>query len=96
MVPLEFLVAQAGEFEVEGDVFDLGGCGRTLGSSLSMILSASAKLDSVTSIYRIIKYMESFRVEVREGARGKEWARGRSGQMRDDRRSGGMFGWAIQ
>lgn len=55
MVPLEFLVPQTSEFEVESHVFHLRQSTPTFGSSLSISLSTSEKLDSVTSIYEDYK-----------------------------------------
>lgn len=55
MIALKLLEPKTGELKVKGDVLDLCVTIGTLGSSLWMILSASAKLDWVTSIYINIK-----------------------------------------
>ena len=52
MIALKLLEPKTCELKVKGDVFDLFVAIGTLGSSLSMILRASAKLDWVTSIYK--------------------------------------------
>jgi hypothetical protein len=65
MIALKLLEPKTCELKVKGDVFDLFVAIGTLGSSLSMILRASAKLDWVTSIYiSIKKYIKYFWVEI--------------------------------
>lgn len=45
VIPLELLIAKAGKLKIKGDELDLLPWIGTFGSSLSMILIASTKLD---------------------------------------------------
>lgn len=53
MIALKFFIAKACEFKIESNKLDLSVSLCTLGSSFSMILMASPKLDWVTSIYKV-------------------------------------------